>query len=85
MRKDFVPKYPPVTVYDDPVTRTKPEGDAHVVLSIKTDVPVVDREGDPADLIMCTVWFVEDQRRGHTDTYQRWVGRDQLKAVGIKV
>lgn len=65
-----------VMVYEDPITKTKPEGRAIVILTV----------GEPSDgLILATVWFSEDQARGWTDTYQRWVSVQDMIDAGYQM
>ena len=67
-------KYPPVTIFEDPITRNKPEGAAYIISTI----------GLPDDgLIDAEVWFVEDRNKGEGELFKRRVGTDQLEAIGI--
>jgi len=67
-------KHKPVVIYQDPITRTKPEGLAYVIRTI----------APPDDgLIAAEVWFVEDRAEGEGELFRRTVGVDQLAAVGI--
>jgi hypothetical protein len=70
------PKYPPVMVFEDPITRNKPEGEAYVIF---TDEPPDD------GMVMATVWFVDDKIRGEREMFRRRISVDQLTAVGMKV